>query len=55
MGVLLALDVGEKRIGVATSDPLGILASPLTTLRRESTTQAIEDVAALVRRHHASD
>jgi len=29
---LLALDVGEARIGVAVSDPSGVLASPYTTL-----------------------
>ena len=29
---LLALDVGEARIGVAVSDPSGFLASPYTTL-----------------------
>ena len=29
---LLALDVGEARIGVAVSDAMGLLASPYTTL-----------------------
>jgi putative holliday junction resolvase len=29
---LIALDVGEARIGVAVSDPSGLLASPYTTL-----------------------
>ena len=33
---LLALDVGDRRIGVAISDSLGILASPLATIRRRS-------------------
>jgi putative Holliday junction resolvase len=33
MARLLALDVGEVRIGVAVSDPSGFLASPYTTLR----------------------
>jgi putative holliday junction resolvase len=32
-GVRLAVDVGSVRIGVARSDPAGILASPLTVLR----------------------
>jgi putative holliday junction resolvase len=32
-GVRLAVDVGTVRIGVARSDPGGILASPLTVLR----------------------
>lgn len=29
---LLGLDIGEKRIGVALSDELGMIASPLVTL-----------------------
>jgi putative holliday junction resolvase len=33
MARLIALDVGEARIGVAVSDSSGILASPYTTLR----------------------
>lgn len=35
IGRRLALDVGRVRIGVAISDPHGILASPLLTLARE--------------------
>lgn len=31
---ILALDVGERRTGVAVSDPTGTLASPLTVLHR---------------------
>jgi putative holliday junction resolvase len=34
VGVRLAVDVGSARIGVATSDPGGLLASPLTTVPR---------------------
>jgi putative Holliday junction resolvase len=30
----MALDYGERRIGVALSDPTGTIASPLTTLQR---------------------
>ena len=33
-GVRLAVDVGSVRIGVASCDPSGLLASPLTTVRR---------------------
>ena len=32
-GVRLAVDVGSVRIGVARSDPGGVLASPLTVVR----------------------
>ncbi len=31
----LALDIGEKRIGVAVSDPAGIVATPVTVLDAE--------------------
>jgi len=30
---LFGLDIGDKRIGIAISDDLGMLASPLTTLQ----------------------
>ena len=33
-GVRLGVDVGDVRIGVARSDPSGLLASPLETVRR---------------------
>jgi putative holliday junction resolvase len=32
MGRILALDYGKKRIGLAVTDPLQIIASPLTTV-----------------------
>lgn len=44
----LALDLGEQRIGVALSDPLGWLATPLTVLScssREAELAAIEELA----------
>jgi putative Holliday junction resolvase len=34
MGVRLAVDVGSVRVGVARSDPGGVLASPLTVVPR---------------------
>jgi putative Holliday junction resolvase len=34
IGVRLAIDLGSARIGVAASDPDGLLASPLTTVLR---------------------
>ena len=47
--IVLALDVGEARIGVAVSDPTGLLATPRGTIRRRSNAQAIEAVARMVR------
>jgi putative pre-16S rRNA nuclease len=54
VGRLLALDLGQARHGVAVSDELGMLASPLTTLARAQT--RVEDyaaIAALVAREKA--
>ncbi|MBE0673439.1 MAG: Holliday junction resolvase RuvX [Bacteroidales bacterium] len=33
MGRIVAIDYGKKRCGVAVTDPAGIIASPLTTVR----------------------
>jgi putative Holliday junction resolvase len=51
-GVRLGVDVGQVRVGVARSDPHGILATPLVTLARDLTTgpDAVPtDMAELVR------
>ena len=47
-GVRLAVDVGSVRVGVACSDPGGILASPLTVLRSGPGNVAeLDELAAL--------
>lgn len=38
MGRLLGIDFGTKRIGLAVSDPLGIIARPLETIANDSAT-----------------
>jgi putative Holliday junction resolvase len=43
--VVLALDVGEARIGVAVSDDSGVLASPHGVVRRRSNAAAIAEIA----------
>jgi putative holliday junction resolvase len=50
-GRLMALDVGSKTIGVATSDVLRILATPLLTLRRTKLAADLERLAELVRKN----
>lgn len=35
MGRIMALDVGDVRIGIAVSDPMGIIANPLETYTRK--------------------
>ncbi|NUN22423.1 MAG: Holliday junction resolvase RuvX, partial [Candidatus Jettenia caeni] len=42
---ILGIDYGEKRIGVALSDPLGITAQGLTTIER---TQIKEDLQKIL-------
>lgn len=46
--VILALDVGAKRIGVAVSDELELLASPRGVIRRQSTAQAFAAIERAV-------
>lgn len=46
--IVLALDIGEKRIGVAVSDELGLLASPRSVIRRTSNEQALREIARQV-------
>jgi len=45
---VLALDVGERRIGVAVSDPTGILATPHGVIHRRSKAQDFAAVARMV-------
>jgi putative Holliday junction resolvase len=47
-GRVIALDVGERRIGVAVSDPTGTLATPHTVIHRRSKAEDFETVARLV-------
>lgn len=46
---ILGLDIGEKRIGVAISDPLGIIASELELVLRKTDKAAIERIIELAR------
>ncbi len=47
----LGLDIGDKRIGVAVSDPLGLLAQPLLTLHRGNPRDDMRSLRRLLRRH----
>jgi putative Holliday junction resolvase len=47
----LALDVGERRVGVAVSDEMAIVATPLMVIRRRSKAEDFAIIAALVREH----
>lgn len=53
-GRLVALDLGQARIGVAVCDEGGLLASPLAVLRRRpSRAEDFAEIAALVSREGA--
>ena len=54
---IIALDVGDRRIGVAVSDPTGMLASPLTVIERngDADMAAADAVIALAREHSAGE
>ena len=45
----MALDIGDSRIGVALSDPLGIMASPFTIVNRSDEARALAELAAIIR------
>jgi putative Holliday junction resolvase len=47
-GRRLGIDVGSVRIGVAASDPDGILATPVETVRRERTGRHLNRLSKLV-------
>ena len=47
MARVLAVDYGEKRIGLAVSDELGITASPLMTLTRRIDDETVRQIAQL--------
>jgi putative Holliday junction resolvase len=50
-GRLMALDVGSKTVGIATSDVLRSLATPLTTLKRGKLAADLAALDQLVRKH----
>ena len=47
---ILGLDIGDKRIGIAVSDLLGMMAQPLYTLTRKSTKDAINEIAEIIQK-----
>lgn len=51
MAVILALDPGERRTGIAICDPTGSLARPLETHDRKTDASLLERVAELCSEH----
>jgi putative Holliday junction resolvase len=52
-GRRVGIDVGSVRIGVACSDPDGILATPVETVRRDRSGRHLSRLAALVAEREA--
>ncbi len=50
---ILAVDYGDRKVGLAVSDPLKIIAGPLDTLRITRPEEAVEKVTALVQEQDA--
>jgi putative Holliday junction resolvase len=50
---ILGVDWGERRIGLAVSDPSGVIASPLPTLEVKGREEAIAGVAKAALEHEA--
>jgi putative pre-16S rRNA nuclease len=54
-GIWFAVDVGSVRVGVARSDPRGVLAVPVTTLARDAAgDRDITELAALLVEYEAA-
>ena len=49
---ILGLDVGQKTIGVAISDPLGFTAQGITTIRREKKVKDVEEVKKICKEYN---
>ncbi len=53
MSRTLCLDVGDRRIGVAVSDPEGLLAVPVTTIQTKDIETSVKAIAEMVARYEA--
>jgi putative Holliday junction resolvase len=47
----MGVDYGEKRVGLALSDPLGITAQPLECIERENDAQVAGELERLIQTH----
>lgn len=50
-GRTLALDVGDRRIGIAVTDALNLTAQPLFTLQRTSLRDDLKSIGRFIRKH----
>lgn len=45
---IMGLDLGKKTIGVAVSDPAGLIAQPVTTIKRVSLNKDLEELERFI-------
>jgi len=48
---IMALDYGERRVGVAISDPLRVIAQPLVTLKASPHKQLLERLKFIIKQY----
>ena len=51
MGRILGVDHGDRRIGIAISDPIPMIATPLKTLTVVNQTQVLEDINQIIKQN----
>lgn len=51
---ILGLDIGDRRIGVATTDALHLSAQPLITMGRSTQKQELKNIERLLRKYNVS-
>src|SRR5690349_17858230 len=49
MARVVGIDLGSRRIGVAVSDELGLMAHPRTTIARKGRVRDLDDLGAVVK------
>ena len=54
-GRILGLDVGDRRVGVAVSDELGLTAQPVFTLTRKNRRHDVGSLVRLVRKYGCTE
>ena len=54
MSRILGLDYGERRIGLALSDPLGIIAKPLTVIDIKKTKDYFSEILKIINNNDVS-
>ncbi len=54
-GRILAIDPGGRRVGLALTDPLRIIASPYATLLIKSNDDAVEQIRGVIQREQVTE